>query len=305
MAGIILEQILLSGKGPTRTYGMTSVSTIADWSQKYVIKSGIYVKAWEYMICNFFPIQYTMAFNAPFMPESFQGPSTRIGSISIYITLLEVIQEELHKYLIQQQIRPMKDVDKKVEENKESYDTYWEVNRFVGFAIKSALDQATIGSENHLLLQRMGSNSCYYGDEYHEKFVSTRDRVMDMGGLFYVSPTFFNFGYAITKMMSTFELEEMLSNEGPNCIINFRKRMFENIGIKESFNQAVATCERNFTKETCDQVCELIILKCCNSYNNAQTGLFTSNIMMQNCADINKLQFRQQLKTGKKENEYK
>ena len=181
--------------------------------------------------------------------------------------MVELIQEELHKFLI----RPLS-VEKKIKKDETpAYDTFEEVNRFVGFAIGRVIEITKMKKESQTLLRFMGSKSCYYGKAYHERYVSTRDRIVSMGGLCYVSPRFFNFGYTIMKQMSTFQFEEMLADKGPHCIINFHKKILESHAIKNAFYKAVYECEGAFSKETLVNVLQAILEKCCNSYNNAQT----------------------------------
>ena len=297
MAAIVLEQLLLTGVGSTRSPSIP----LKDWSKRNILKSGVYLKSWEYLVSNKFPFQYTMAFYHPNMPEAFKGSSIRIGCISIYITMVELIQEELHKFLI----RPLSEVNHIKYNDTPAYDTFEEVNRFVGYAIGRVIEITKMDGEKQTLLRFMGSKSCYYGKEYHEKYVSTRDRIVNKGGYCFVSPRFFNFGYTIMKHMSAFQFEEMLAYQGPHCIINFRKKIFGSRAIKNAYYEAVYECEGDFSKETLLNVLQSILEKCCNSYNKAQTSLYKTNIMLQNCADLNKLNFRDQLKAKKREEDKK
>ena len=256
MAGIVLEQLLLCSKGSVRSSDMT----LQDWSQKNILQSGVNKRAWEYLISNKFELQYNMAFYHPCMPHTLKSKSARIGSVSIYITIVEVIQKELHNYIVKQMIQPVGKKGIGGEVASPSYDVFAEVNRFVGFAIRSTYDLYQEDSEATELLDLMGSKSCYYGKDYMEKFVSTRDRILDKGGMFFVSPLFFEFGIEVMKMMSTFDLEEMLCNDGPDCIINFQDKIQNNKVILDSFLKAIRSSGKVFKKATLPSLLFLLMV---------------------------------------------
>ena len=98
------------------------------------------------------------------------------------------------------------------------------------------------------------------------------------------------------KALSTFELEEKLALDGADCIINFQERIQSDKVILDSFLKAIRDSGRVFKKSTFNNVQTTVLSKCCNAYNNAQTSLYKTNKMLQNCADVNKLQFRVQFK---------
>ena len=294
MAGIILDQIILSGQGSLHSSQMT----MRDWSQRHILKSGVYIKAWNYMISNKFPLDYTFTLNHPSMPDAFRQRSARMGYISIFVSLVEFVQEELHTFLVKQMVRPMELEIEPDNVTSQEYDTHWEVNRFVGSAIGTLILKTKRGSEKRKLLRKMGSKDCHLGDDYLQKYVSQRDRLMNKGGLSFVTEKFFNFGATTLKLMSTFVLQDMLENDGPDAILNFRNKVMNNQAIKDSFMQGVREFDYPFSEEVIEWVRNSVLLKCCNSYNKAQTSLYKTNIMLQNCADLNKLNFRDQFKAN-------
>ena len=293
-AAVVLEILLICGKGSTIAPKMP----LKTWSQRHILKSGLYCKSWEFMISDQFSTMYNKAFHRAGVPDVWKGESTRIGSISIFITVLEFIQDELHTLIVKNSVRQFNNNVDKPLNPVPRYETRMEVNRFVGSAVASSLKHVKNNLQKEQLLRLMGSPSVYFGEEYQTNNVSYRDRVMDKGGLTYLTPMFFEFGLAIMNVMATYDLSEMISTEGAYSIIKFREEIQRHPTIIDAFSIGISKSKILFDKEVKKWVYNMVLLKCCNSFNKAQVSVYKSDVMLQNCAGLDKMKFRQQLKAG-------
>ena len=108
-----------------------------------------------------------------------------------------------------------------------------------------------------------------------------------------------NFGTCLMESMAGSKLTTMLPDNGPDAIINFQKSILFNKVVKDSFLAGIRDCQKCFDGEDLDKVFNMVVGKVVNSFNKAQATNYKSKTMKQNCASIDKLDFRQQLKAGK------